>query len=542
MARSQSRKVLLAADQLFIKIRNKMDSTLTDAIAAEFGLDLLRFNDELRLGTMVASPNDCKEITASLEAVKQVYAKASKCPEGRYLLGESAKVMVDRITEHIFAGRPEDLTFVSGAYETFLNKHGIDLPPFESKDEKELMSAMAQSAKLAFIIEQERIQGIRDESELQHRLIAKWKTDLPPQKDTGIPVSDLLAQYYAYWDKEYRKKPDANEYRIKRKEREIATIKESLLEYFGKDIGVKEITDDKAIEWRDYLMTENQLSNSSVNKYLDHVAGAFRWAAARQRKHVDFNPFEKTQLPEGVQRERSREFSPVELQQYISILADTYMPEYPENCWIPLIILYNGMRNNEIAQLYIDDIQERDGILYFRICANGDRKQRIKKDTSQRNLPIHSKLIELGFMEYVEKMKATGQDQLFPNCMYNEKTGRYYGDNLSARLNTLVDCISTDKKLRVYSLRANFKTAIENKFADAAIDAMEGKTSGLDIAGLEKFVDRAFNDVMGHSAKGGTGDTTYRKVQLKLMQRIVEQAEYPIDTLKLKEVLQSPMM
>ncbi|MFH1028437.1 MAG: hypothetical protein V1791_10585, partial [Pseudomonadota bacterium] len=303
-----------------------------------------------------------------------------------------------------------------------------------------------------------------------------------------------------------------------------------------------EITDEKAIEWRDYLMTENQLSNSSVNKYLDHVAGAFRWAAARQRKHVDFNPFEKTQLPEGVQRERTREFSPVELQQYISILADTYMPEYPENCWMPLIILYNGMRNNEIAQLYIDDIQERDGILYFRICANGDRKQRIKKDTSQRNLPIHSKLIELGFMEYVEKMKATGQDQLFPNCMYNEKTGRYYGDNLSARLNTLVDCISTDKKLRVYSLRANFKTAIENKFADAAIDAMEGKTSGLDIAGLEKFVDRAFNDVMGHSAKGGTGDTTYRKVQLKLMQRIVEQAEYPIDTLKLKEVLQSPMM
>ena len=44
------------------------------------------------------------------------------------------------------------------------------------------------------------------------------------------------------------------------------------------------------------------------------------------------------------------------------MLADTYLPEFPENVWIPLIILYQGMRNNEIAQLFVDDIQEKDGI------------------------------------------------------------------------------------------------------------------------------------------------------------------------------------
>jgi integrase len=310
-----------------------------------------------------------------------------------------------------------------------------------------------------------------------------------------------------------------------------------MIEYFGKDIGAKEIDDDKACEWRDFHLADNQLSNSSVNKYLDHVAGAFRWAANRQRKYVEFNPFEKTQLPKGVKRDKTREFSPEELQLYINLLADTYLPECPENIWIPLLILYNGMRNNEIAQLYIDDIQERDGIPYFRIWITDERNQRTKVDASQRNLPIYSKLIELGFLEYVKKMLPCGQDQLFSNCIYNEKTDRYDDDNLSARLNTLVDCISTDKRLRVYSLRANFKTAIDNKFADAAIDAMEGKSSNLDIAGLEKFVDRAFNYVMGHSAKGGTGDTTYRKVQLRLMQRIVEQAAYSIDISKLKNVL-----
>lgn len=539
VARSQGRKLLLAADQLFMQLRNKMDSRLINAMVADFGLDLLQFNDEIRMGTAVDPPHRDQDEAARNEIINKLYSKALKSPEGRILLAVNAKVMADKIQEHISARTPEDLNFVSGAYEIFLEKHGIPLPPFESRDEKELMSALAQTAKLAYIIEQERVQGIRDESATQHRIISKWQADLPPKKDTGIPVSELLDQYYAVWAKDYRKKPNANEYRIKRKARDIEIIKESMLEYFGKDIGVKEIDDDKASDWRDFHLSDNELSNSSVNKYLDHVAGAFRWGADRQRKHVEFNPFEKKQLPEGVKREKTREFFPDELQQYISLLADTYLPEFPENTWLPLLILYDGMRNNEIAQLYLDDIQERDGILYFSIRTTDERNQRIKVGTSQRDLPIHSKLIELGFMDYVKKMRASGQKQLFPNCIYNEHTGRYYHDNLSARLNTVVDFISPDKKLRVYSLRANFKTAIESKFADAAIDAMEGNATGIGLAGLEKFVDRAFDDVMGHATKGGTGDTVYRKVQLRIMQRIVEQAEYPIDSSKLKSVLQS---
>lgn len=538
VARSQARKLLLAADQLFSQIRNKMDSRLTNAIVAEFGLDLLRFNDEIRLGTIDTPPHIVKDKADAVEYVKHVYSEASKSEVGRYMLEGNAKKMVDQISEQIFAGKPEDLAFVSGAYEIFLKKHGIDLPPAESKDEKELMSALAQTAKLAYIIEQERVQGIRDESELQHRLITQWKTDLPPRKDAGIPVSELLDKYYSNWEKDYRRRTNANEYRIKRKSRDIEIIKESMIDYFGKDIGVKEINYDKAREWRDFHQEDNRLSNSTVNKYLDHVTAAYNWSIDTQRKYVEINPFKKTQLPEGVKREKTREFSPDELGRYISMLADTYLPDYPENIWIPLIILYNGMRNNEIAQLYIDDIQEGEGIPYFRIWVNDARNQRIKIDASQRNLPIHSKLLELGFMEYVKKMRDEGHNQLFPNCIYSERTGRYYDDNLSSRLNTLVDCISTDLKLRVYSLRANFKTSIDNKFADAAVDAMEGKASGLDLAEFEKYIKLAFDDVMGHSAKGGTGDTTYRKVQLRLMHRIVEQAEYPFDTSKLKSVLQ----
>ena len=107
------------------------------------------------------------------------------------------------------------------------------------------------------------------------------------------------------------------------------------------------------------------MSNSSVNKYLEHVTAAFKWGAARQRKYIEFNPFEKTRLPEGVKREKTRVFSSEELQQYIDMLAKTYLSDFPEYLWIPLIILYEGMRNNEIAQLFVDDIQEQDGIPFI---------------------------------------------------------------------------------------------------------------------------------------------------------------------------------
>jgi hypothetical protein len=135
VARSQARKLLLAVDQLFMQIRTNTDSRLIDAMVADFGLDLLQFNDEIRLGSIVAPPHYDKDKAADVEHIKNIYAEASKYPNGRSMLEVNALVMAELIQEHIFARKPEDLPFVSGAYEIFLKKHGIDLPPFESSDE-----------------------------------------------------------------------------------------------------------------------------------------------------------------------------------------------------------------------------------------------------------------------------------------------------------------------------------------------------------------------------------------------------------------------
>ncbi|MBW4054911.1 MAG: hypothetical protein HIU83_05845 [Proteobacteria bacterium] len=165
-----------------------MDSNLIQALVADFGLDLLKFNDEIRIGTLEAPAHYTTDSVADLEHIKKFYAEASRTEVGRTILEANAKLMSDRIQNQLFENTPEALSFVTGAFEILLDKHGIALPPLGSSDAKNIMTALAETAKLAYLIEKERVRGIRDESDFQHRIITKWQADLPIKKDVGMTL------------------------------------------------------------------------------------------------------------------------------------------------------------------------------------------------------------------------------------------------------------------------------------------------------------------------------------------------------------------
>jgi hypothetical protein len=176
------------------------------------------------------------------------------------------------------------------------------------------------------------------------------------------------------------------------------------------------------------------------------MSAVFNHALERKRKLVEFNPFSTgLRLPIGKASEQSRCFSDEELQKYIEVLAEEYNPDEPEMTWLPLIMMYSGMRCNEVAQLYSDDLQEIEGLSFFRICMNVERNQLVKSSVA-RDVPIHNTLKELGFMQYVEKMRQAGEKQLFLNCRYQASTGYYYSNNMSTRLNASINLhIAEDK-------------------------------------------------------------------------------------------------
>ena len=104
--------------------------------------------------------------------------------------------------------------------------------------------------------------------------------------------------------------------------------------------------------------------------------------------------------------------------------------DLPENLrWISLISLYSGARCNEIAQLTRSRIREHDGTHYMAFLAD----MRLKNGTgSLRSVPIHSKLNELGFLDYVHSQS----DQLFPGLTAHS-SGRFsdaLGKRFSYRL------------------------------------------------------------------------------------------------------------
>src|SRR5690606_20998699 len=100
--------------------------------------------------------------------------------------------------------------------------------------------------------------------------------------------------------------------------------------------------------------------------------------------------------------------------------------------WLPHVGLYTGARVNELCQLHPKhDIQkEPSGIWYFKITEDGeaveDVRKSVKTGASRRLVPIHSALIKLGFIEYVERQRKAGAQLLF--SPFKPSRGRASGE------------------------------------------------------------------------------------------------------------------
>jgi len=88
--------------------------------------------------------------------------------------------------------------------------------------------------------------------------------------------------------------------------------------------------------------------------------------------------------------------------------------------WLPLLGVYTGARMNEICQLYLGDLKSVNGIDCIHIQAKHE-DQNLKTPSSERLIPIHSKLKELGFMEYVAHQRSIGHTRLFSELVRHSK-------------------------------------------------------------------------------------------------------------------------
>lgn len=94
--------------------------------------------------------------------------------------------------------------------------------------------------------------------------------------------------------------------------------------------------------------------------------------------------------------------------------------------WIPLLGLYTGARVGELAQLRVIDVLTDSDVPMLSITNEGD-EQRVKTKAGLRDVPIHSELIRLGFLDYVASAQKQSSGSLWPDLPTREgKPGGYF--------------------------------------------------------------------------------------------------------------------
>ena len=76
--------------------------------------------------------------------------------------------------------------------------------------------------------------------------------------------------------------------------------------------------------------------------------------------------------------------------------------------WVPLLCLFHGTRSNEVAGMLVSDVENADGIDLLNVRGNSLRV--LKTKNSERQVPLHQKLIALGFLEFVAKRRQQAPD------------------------------------------------------------------------------------------------------------------------------------
>nr|WP_315488344.1 site-specific integrase [uncultured Rhodoferax sp.] len=136
----------------------------------------------------------------------------------------------------------------------------------------------------------------------------------------------------------------------------------------------------------------------------------------------------------------------------------------PFEYWAPLIALFAGLRLGEVAQLYLDDVMEIDGQWCFDVNRRSPDKS-LKTSASVRRVPLHGKLIELGFVAYCQRLQARGFRRAFPELRYASGPARY-GKELGRVMTKVLRGLGLPADVTFHSLRHCCNGALQRAAGD----------------------------------------------------------------------------
>jgi integrase len=221
------------------------------------------------------------------------------------------------------------------------------------------------------------------------------------------------------------------------------------------------------IEWAKEHPTAKRISAATVNKLMGGVQATLIWAHVKGGFIPDdvawADPFARMRLEED---EPTRE--PFDTEELRTLFRSAvFTDKHPKAgrgdaaYWLPLLALFAGCRRGEIAGLTVADVTNDTAsrAVMLTITEDRERGKTLKTKNSQRVVPVHPQLSELGFLEFVEQRRADGEKAwLFP-MIAPDKPGA--AEAWTKWFGRYIRSIGIRDKAKVFhSLRHNFVDAL----------------------------------------------------------------------------------
>lgn len=213
-------------------------------------------------------------------------------------------------------------------------------------------------------------------------------------------------------------------------------------EHFGPLRKLDEITKDEVRSFKDGLTTwrikapaamklrdlvdapeDKRISSITAAKYFGYITSAFGFWV--EEGYLTASPVGKmtVKVPKGRRLKARESFSDDDLVKLFNspmyrgcagpqrrmttgphLIKDGYY-------WIPLVAALSGMRLTEIAQLVGNDVDVKAEVPAMQVRGDAKAGQKVKSEAGWRTVPIHRRLVELGFLDFIAKRQARGTSE-----------------------------------------------------------------------------------------------------------------------------------
>jgi integrase len=228
---------------------------------------------------------------------------------------------------------------------------------------------------------------------------------------------------------------------------------------------------DKSVKQILKMDIDNPMDTRTVNKLIQRCSSWLNWVI-RKGYYEDSNIFHGKSIPskKGKNDITRQPFKEEQLKlifgkNYLNSTLNSTSPCKFVFYWVGILGLFHGLRLQEIAQLHMDDIYPLNKIWVIDINDKSNDKK-LKTKNSNRIIPLHQSLIDLGFLDYYNILEKKGKERLFHELSlgrdgYTKNPSRFFNDYLRD-----LNIKSTTEKYDFHCLRHTCNNSLIQKDVD----------------------------------------------------------------------------